>query len=224
MVHPCTICKYWKISQNKVKIVLNNTGGTWLNVESGQVRLDKHYNYTYILLYIHNNILIIGCTQRRYWPLPLLPTKRKSLNLATWFFISAVQFRSSAQKFSSFPARMVTAVPSGTSPKATTLNATGSVLLDRQWVGSMVHTRNGLPVRTSSPGCSDRKSPNDRSARMSAVILANASDSPSSSAELCNVPPFIWAPLTTIPWRLCAGAGAPTVVSHRKYVTDRFLK
>lgn len=65
-------------------------------------------------------------------PLPLLPTNLKSLNLATWFFIKVVEFLSSAQQFSSLPARTVTRVPSTTSPRATTLNATGSVLLDRQ--------------------------------------------------------------------------------------------
>lgn len=73
-------------------------------------------------------------------PLPLLPTKRKSLNLATWFFITAVQLRSSPQKFSSLPARIVTMVPSITSPNAKTLNAIGSVLFERQCVGNVVQT------------------------------------------------------------------------------------
>lgn len=65
-------------------------------------------------------------------PLPLRPTNLKSLNLATWFFITAEQFRSSAHQFSSLPAFIVTIVPSPTSASDTTLNATGSVLLDRQ--------------------------------------------------------------------------------------------
>lgn len=72
----------------------------------------------------------------KHLPLPLLPTNLKSLNLATWFFINVVEFLSSAQQFSSLPARTVTNVPSTTSPRATTLNATGSVLLDLQCVGN----------------------------------------------------------------------------------------
>lgn len=38
-----------------------------------------------------------------------------------------------------------------------------------------MHTNNGLPVRINSPGCSDRKSPNVRSAKMSDVIFVYAS-------------------------------------------------
>jgi len=106
-----------------------------------------------------------------FLPLPLRPTNLRSLNLATWFFITAVQFLNSAQKFSSFPARTVTTVPSFTSPKATTLKATGNVLFDLQCGGNTVHTKCGLPVLTSSPGCSDMKSPKVLSARMSEVIL-----------------------------------------------------
>lgn len=87
-------------------------------------------------------------------PLPLLPTNLRSLNLAIWFFITAVQFLSSAQQFSSLPALTVTTVPSNTSPKATTLKAIGNVLFDRQCVGNKEHKKYGLPVRTSSPGCS----------------------------------------------------------------------
>lgn len=83
-----------------------------------------------------------------YLPRPLRPTNRKSLNLATWFFITAVQFRSSAHQFSSLPAFIVTEVPSPTSANATTLNGTGSVLFDRQWFGSAEHRIYGLPVRT----------------------------------------------------------------------------
>lgn len=83
-------------------------------------------------------------------PLPLLPTNLRSLNFATWFFITAVEFLSSAQQFSSLPARTVTKVPSPTSPRATTLNAIGSVLFDRQWVGNTVQTTCGEPVGTKS--------------------------------------------------------------------------
>lgn len=81
-------------------------------------------------------------------PRPLRPTKRRSLNLATWFFITAVQFRSSPHQLSSFPARIVTIVPSPISLRATTLNATGSVLFERQWFGRAEHRIYGLPVRT----------------------------------------------------------------------------
>lgn len=97
--------------------------------------------------------------------------------------MTAELFLSSAQQFSSLPARTVTSVPSPTSPSATTLNATGSVLLERQCGGSTVHTKWGLPVRTSSPGCSDRKSPRVRSARMSDVIFVYVSW---SSVELVS--------------------------------------
>lgn len=79
-------------------------------------------------------------------PLPLLPTNLRSLNLATWFFIRAVEFLSSAQQFSSLPARTVTKVPSPTSPRATTLKATGRVLLDLQWAGNTLQTKWGDPV------------------------------------------------------------------------------
>lgn len=83
-------------------------------------------------------------------PLPLRPTNLKSLNLATWFFITAVQFRSSEHQFSSLPAFIVTIVPSPTSANVTTLNATGSVLFDLQWFGSEEHKIYGLPVRTET--------------------------------------------------------------------------
>lgn len=81
-------------------------------------------------------------------PRPLRPTNRKSLNLATWFFIKAVELRSSAQKFSSLPALTVTRVPSPTSPRATTLNAIGNVLLDLQCDGNTVQTTCGHPFQT----------------------------------------------------------------------------
>lgn len=71
--------------------------------------------------------------------------------------------------------RTVTIVPSLTSPNATTLNATGSVLFDRQWLGRTVQTKSGEPVRINSPGCSDRKSPSVRSARISDVIFVYVS-------------------------------------------------
>ncbi|TMW47936.1 hypothetical protein DOY81_006979, partial [Sarcophaga bullata] len=51
-----------------------------------------------------------------------------------------VQLRNSPQKFSSLPARIVTIVPSMTSPNAKTLKAIGSVLFERQCVGSVVQT------------------------------------------------------------------------------------
>lgn len=54
--------------------------------------------------------------------------------------MTAVQLRSSPQKFSSLPAITVTNVPSFTSPKATTLNAPGNVLFERQCVGRVVQT------------------------------------------------------------------------------------
>jgi len=84
-------------------------------------------------------------------PLPLRPTNLKSLNLATWFFMSAVEFLSSAQQFSSLPARTVTRVPSPTSPRATTLKATGRVLLDLQCAGRTVQTKCGEPVWPKRP-------------------------------------------------------------------------
>lgn len=85
-----------------------------------------------------------------YLPRPLLPTNRKSLNLATEFFMTAVQFLSSPHQFSSLPAFIVTIVPSPTSANATTLNATGSVLFERQCVGNAEHKIYGLPVRTAN--------------------------------------------------------------------------
>lgn len=119
----------------------------------------------------------------KHSPRPLRPTNLRSLNFATWFFITAEQLRSSAQQFSSLPARTVTSVPSPTSPNATTLKATGNVLFDLQCGGNTVHTKWGLPVRTSSPGCSERKSPSVRSARISDVILVYVSW---SSVELVS--------------------------------------
>ena len=88
---------------------------------------------------------------KKHTPLPLRPTNLRSLNLATWFFMTAVQFRSSPQQFSSFPALIVTRVPSVTSSSATTLKATGKDLLDLQWVGKALQRIAGLPVCTRSP-------------------------------------------------------------------------
>lgn len=85
------------------------------------------------------------------FPRPLRPTNLRSLNLATWFFITAVQLRSSPHQFSSFPALIVTIVPSGMSSKATTLKAHGRLLFDRQWFGSAEQRIDGEPVVTSSP-------------------------------------------------------------------------
>lgn len=63
-----------------------------------------------------------------------------------------------------------------------------------------MHTNNGLPVRISSPGCSDRKSPSVRSARMSDVILVYASCRRlaavgGAAASAVVVPPPLLAPL-----------------------------
>lgn len=102
-------------------------------------------------------------------PRPLRPTNLKSLNFATWFFMTVVQFLSSPQKFSSFPHIKWQGVPSCTSPNATTLNATGKVLFDRQWVGRVEQTMWGDPVRVSSPGCSAISESIVLSAKFSAV-------------------------------------------------------
>lgn len=102
-------------------------------------------------------------------PLPLLPTNLKSLNFATWFFITVEQFLNSPQKFSSLPHMRWQGVPSWTSPSATTLNATGKVLFDRQCVGSVEQTMWGDPVRVSSPGCSAMSESIVLSAKFSAV-------------------------------------------------------
>lgn len=98
-----------------------------------------------------------------FLPLPLRPTNRKSLNRATWFFITAVALRSSAAKFSSLPAAIETRTPSGISPSATTLNATGRVLLHLQCDGNTLQTKFGESVFTSSPGYSASASMSDRS-------------------------------------------------------------
>ena len=99
-------------------------------------------------------LLVPSKLKRANLPLPLLPTNRRSLNFATEFLMYATEFLSSAQKFSSLPADIVTFVPSFTSPRATTLKATGRVLLERQCEGKTEQTKLGEPVRTSSPGCS----------------------------------------------------------------------
>ena len=65
--------------------------------------------------------------------------------------MTAVPLRNSALQFSSLPARTVTNVPSSILPRQTTRNAAGSVLFDRQCVGSEEHKTHGLPVRTNSP-------------------------------------------------------------------------
>lgn len=96
------------------------------------------------------NVLMVMVSEKDF-PRPLRPTNLRSLNLATWFFITAVQFLSSAITFSSFPALIVTKVPSWTSSRATTLKATGSDLFERQCPGSAEHNTAGDPVCTSSP-------------------------------------------------------------------------
>src|SRR6218665_2092257 len=89
-----------------------------------------------------------GCTPS---PLPLLPTNRKSLNIATWFSMNAMLFLSSAHRLSLLPADSVTFVPSLTSPNATTMKAAGRDLFDLQCSGSNVQTTFGHPVRTRFP-------------------------------------------------------------------------
>ena len=119
-------------------------------------------------------------------PRPDRPTNRKSLNLATWFFITAVWFRSSPQKFSSFPALTDTNVPSGTSWNVNTLNPMGRDLLDLQWLGRGEHKMHGDPVCTSSP-CSPRNSCNRWSGTMTSggglVIVSSWDASPSSESN-----------------------------------------
>ena len=96
-------------------------------------------------------------------PRPLRPTNLRSLNFATWFLKIACELRNSPQQFSSLPALTVTSVPSGISPNDITLNDIGSVLFERQWFGNGVHIMDGEPVRTSSPGCSCKRSARRRS-------------------------------------------------------------
>ena len=55
----------------------------------------------------------------------------------------------------------MTFVPSITSLRAKTLKGTGNVLLHLQCVGSIVQTKFGLSVRTSSPGYSAKSSEKD---------------------------------------------------------------
>lgn len=67
-------------------------------------------------------------------PLPDLPINRRSLNRATLFLKVVVLFRNSAENSSSFPAKTVTWVPSGTEMGsiATILNGAGRDLFFRQ--------------------------------------------------------------------------------------------
>lgn len=85
-------------------------------------------------------------------PRPLRPMNLRSLNFATESCITAVAFRISPHRFSSLPTVSRTVVPSATSPSATTVNVTGSDLLQRQCDGSAEQTTFGLPVRTKSCG------------------------------------------------------------------------
>lgn len=89
---------------------------------------------------------------------------------------------------------MVTVVPSSTSPRAITLNATGSVLFERQWVGSAEQIKFGLPVLMSSPGCSLRISFRKRSV---GNTMSPAASSPFWSFEVDRCcwpppPPLLW--------------------------------
>ena len=51
----------------------------------------------------------------KLFPRPLLPTNLRSENLASWFFMTAVQFLISPPQLSSLPHLTLTRVPSGTS-------------------------------------------------------------------------------------------------------------
>ena len=102
---------------------------------------------------------------KKFLPRPDLPTMRRSLNLATWLFITAVEFRNSPQQFSSLPTLRVTRVPSCTSPKYMTLKATGRVLFDLQCEGKAEHRILGEPVFINSPGCSAKISVTQNLAR-----------------------------------------------------------
>ncbi len=82
-----------------------------------------HSTYVVCLMYCLFAFELNSFKLKGRLPRPDRPTNLKSLNLATWFFIIADPFRSSAQKFSSFPARIVTTVPSSTSPSAITCAA-----------------------------------------------------------------------------------------------------
>merc|ERR1711892_115449 len=92
------------------------------------------------------------------FPRPLLPTNLKSLNLASWFFMTAVQFLISPLLLSSFPHFTLTRVPSGTSWKVKTLKAVGRALLLRQWLGRGEHRMHGDPVWMRSPFSPSRDS------------------------------------------------------------------
>lgn len=107
--------------------------------------------------------------------------------------MTAVQFRSSAEKFSSFPAAMHTRTPSGISPSDTTLNATGSVLLHRQCDGNTLQTKFGESVFTNSPGYSDNASISDLSPlilrgpgfSVAVVMVVQRENHKSDPPELC---------------------------------------
>lgn len=135
-----------------------NFGVLWMGKKVGQENVTRHLGFHHsfrwdelfvqTLQMLTSDKFLTERNNRRTYdsPLPLLPTNLRSLNLATWFFIKAVEFLSSAQQFSSLPARTVTKVPSPTSPRATTLKATGRVLLDLQCAGRTVQTKCGEPI------------------------------------------------------------------------------
>lgn len=58
--------------------------------------------FVYVATWLTGCVLMLILILKDF-PRPLLPTNLRSLNLATWFLITAVQFLSSAQEFSSFP-------------------------------------------------------------------------------------------------------------------------
>ena len=110
--------------------------------------------------------------------------------------MTAVQFLSSPQKFSSLPALTVTNVPSIISSRATTLNATGRDLFDRQCDGRAEHKTAGLPVCTSSPWYSCRASCS-QSVPGTAVVAGDGSPELAGTGpdiageDFCSSPDFI---------------------------------
>ena len=60
------------------------------DVHDGTLLTLKHKNVT-------KTIYVWEIDIKKFLPRPDRPTKRRSLNLATWFFITAVEFRNSAQ-------------------------------------------------------------------------------------------------------------------------------
>lgn len=133
-------------AENPLTEVKHCHSGSLLTAEGAPTDASDFHKF---LLFFHVFKSIHSLFAVNHSPLPLRPTKRRSLNLATCSFIVAWQFFSSALQFSSLPARIVTVVPSPTSTSATTLKELGSVLLARQCGGSLEHKKYGLLVRTA---------------------------------------------------------------------------